>query len=165
MKKNMNDALRTMAVEMLDDAAKDGDPLAIVASKLHERKDEVPVGWARYEALMLLLRDSTLPGDRGLMATGSLELIREAVAIGREYQLEQTTPDAQSRPPMTDEEFRDLDIGDVVVSRAFGSVVVVTANRGGRVTGVDAAEITNPREWSLLRKSSPRASNGENAHG
>lgn len=53
---------------------------------------------------------------------------------------------------MTEEEFRNLGPGDIVIGAGATEAVMVTANYGGRVTAVRTFDLTNPPEWRLLRK-------------
>jgi hypothetical protein len=53
---------------------------------------------------------------------------------------------------MTEEQFKELGVGDVVKSAVRHCVYVVTANYGDRVTAVMTADMTNPDEWLLVRK-------------
>ena len=52
---------------------------------------------------------------------------------------------------MTEDEFRNLCIGDVVRG-AKGNAYVVHINYGNRVVAVRTVEMTNSREWDLVMK-------------
>lgn len=54
---------------------------------------------------------------------------------------------------MTNDEMKELQPGDIVQSKPYGLGYVVTANDGNRVSAVRTADITNPTEWLLIRKS------------
>ncbi len=54
---------------------------------------------------------------------------------------------------MTKDQFANLDVGDVVVGKVSKIAFVVVGNYGNHVTAVKVADITNPDEWHLLRKS------------
>jgi len=53
---------------------------------------------------------------------------------------------------MTDQEFKNLERGDIVRHAEGISSYVVTDNYNGRVTAVDSADITNPEEWILMKE-------------
>lgn len=148
------DAMREAALKLMEEAAAKGDPLAVIGRELRKRMDEVPLGLVRWLAFASICAEADRRGERGTHAASTLEMMRAAFEVGREYQLGQA-PAGPPPPPMTDEEFRALDRGDVVASRHSHRVVVVTGNYGGRVTAVDSADITNPREWALVRKAPP----------
>lgn len=63
---------------------------------------------------------------------------------------------------MTQDEFRALQPGAVVRSKANGLGYIVTANFGGRVTAVRTADLTNPCEWDVVAPP-VRAGGGEGA--
>lgn len=53
---------------------------------------------------------------------------------------------------MTGDEFKKLAVGDIVKSDFSDIDYVVIANYGDRMTAVRVADITNPDEWSLVRR-------------
>lgn len=53
---------------------------------------------------------------------------------------------------MTKEEFKKLDVGDIVHHASGSQPLIVTANYGKRVTAVMTADMTNPQEWVLVLK-------------
>ena len=53
---------------------------------------------------------------------------------------------------MTHDEFKGLAPGDIVESAATGAVALVVVNFGDRVTAVNTYDLTNPEEWTLIRK-------------
>lgn len=53
---------------------------------------------------------------------------------------------------MTEQEMQQLTPGDVIQSRLHGLGYIVPANYGQRVTAVQTADVTNPDEWTLIRK-------------
>lgn len=54
---------------------------------------------------------------------------------------------------MEDKEFKDLEFGDVVRSKADGRAYAITGNYGERKTASRTVDLTNPSEWELVRKS------------
>lgn len=56
---------------------------------------------------------------------------------------------------MDADEFKDLDIGDIVrhVHNGIEGIWVVTGNYGGRVTAAQTVDMTNPNEWEVISKS------------
>jgi len=53
---------------------------------------------------------------------------------------------------MTEDEFRNLQPGDIVRNTHSLNSYVVTANYGNRVTAVKTIDLTNPSEWTLALK-------------
>ena len=53
---------------------------------------------------------------------------------------------------MTQKEFRNLQVGDIVRGRISGMAFIVTDNYGDRAVAVRVVELTNPCEWLLVRK-------------
>ena len=52
---------------------------------------------------------------------------------------------------MTNEEMKQLRVGDVIQHKSLGSKqYVVTDNYGDRVTAVDSVDVTNPIEWDVV---------------
>lgn len=53
---------------------------------------------------------------------------------------------------MTEEQFKKLDVGDLV-RHVEGSVVwIVTGNYGDRITAVRSVDLTQPNEWALVKR-------------
>ena len=46
----------------------------------------------------------------------------------------------------------ELETGDIVISKVSKLTYVVTAHYGNRVVAVRSADITNPIEWTVIRK-------------
>ena len=55
---------------------------------------------------------------------------------------------------MTEEEFRHLNVGDLVRHRIGDKAAVVTANFGDRVMAIIPVDLTNADEWELVAKAS-----------
>ena len=54
---------------------------------------------------------------------------------------------------MTDQEFRELDRGDIVRHRMDRArSYIVDGNYGGHVTAVRTVDISNPSEWEVVYK-------------
>jgi len=53
---------------------------------------------------------------------------------------------------MEEKQFINLDVGDIVKGKTSDNVYVVIANYGNRCTAVSTADLTNPKEWELVRK-------------
>lgn len=53
---------------------------------------------------------------------------------------------------MTQDDLKNLQVGDLVRHAAFHGVYVVTGNYGGRVTAVRTVDLTNPSEWERAKK-------------
>lgn len=54
---------------------------------------------------------------------------------------------------MTKEEFKGLEVGDIVRHKSKGSLpYIITGNYGDRVTAVRSQDLTNPIEWEVVRK-------------
>lgn len=53
---------------------------------------------------------------------------------------------------MTEDEFKNLQRGDLVRHETRCEVYQVTANYGNRVTAVRTIDMTNPSEWRLVAK-------------
>lgn len=51
---------------------------------------------------------------------------------------------------ITIQNLSDLDVGDVIMSKATGERYVVTSNYGTHVTAVKSVDVTNPPEWMKL---------------
>lgn len=52
---------------------------------------------------------------------------------------------------MTPEQFRALKTGDTVRHDHSAVAYVVTANYGDRVTAVRSVDMTNPKEWTVIK--------------
>jgi len=64
---------------------------------------------------------------------------------------------------MTNEEFKDLNTGDIVKHTTSIESVIVMSNYGARVTAARTYDITNPTEWELISKHHfKRIEKGEN---
>lgn len=59
---------------------------------------------------------------------------------------------------MTEDQFKNLNRGDVVEHVSDCTTFTVTSNYGGRVTAVATADLTNPGEWVLANKVTSRES-------
>ena len=53
---------------------------------------------------------------------------------------------------MTPDEFRRLDVGDIIRHESSHEAYIVTGNYGGRVTAVKTVDATNSTEWQLVSK-------------
>jgi hypothetical protein len=51
---------------------------------------------------------------------------------------------------MTEEELRQLQVGDIVRHASAGDAYIVTGNYGDHVTAVRSVDITNAIEWVYL---------------
>jgi hypothetical protein len=54
---------------------------------------------------------------------------------------------------VTDEQFKALDIGDIVRIEGTADGYVIVHNEGETKTAVRVMRVTNPREWLLVSKS------------
>jgi len=52
---------------------------------------------------------------------------------------------------MTEEEFKNLRIGDVIKHKSDSKTYVVTAHYGNRITAVTTVDLTNPIEWEIVK--------------
>ncbi|MGH6977951.1 MAG: helix-turn-helix domain-containing protein, partial [Brevundimonas sp.] len=59
---------------------------------------------------------------------------------------------AGASPPMTEDEMRMLQVGDIVRHRANADSVVVTANYGSHAIAVRTVRISNPHEWTRISR-------------
>jgi len=53
---------------------------------------------------------------------------------------------------MNNQQFNNLNVGDIVRSNPTGLAYIVTQIFGDRITAVRSVDITNPIEWELVRK-------------
>lgn len=53
---------------------------------------------------------------------------------------------------MNKEEFKKLEMGDIIRHKLDVKSVVVTGNFGDRVTAVRTVDVTNPSEWDVIKK-------------
>ena len=53
---------------------------------------------------------------------------------------------------MKEQQFNELDRGDLIKHKNNSAIYIVTSNYGGRVTAVKTVDITDPGEWKLLLK-------------
>jgi hypothetical protein len=53
---------------------------------------------------------------------------------------------------MTEDQFKNLQRGDIVRHVTSPDSVVVTGNFGNRVSAIRAYDLTNPNEWRLIGK-------------
>lgn len=54
---------------------------------------------------------------------------------------------------MTEKEFNDLTIGDIVRHKTGADGYVITSSNGRNITAVRTIDIANPIEWDLILKS------------
>jgi hypothetical protein len=59
---------------------------------------------------------------------------------------------------LTEEQFKQLQAGDVVKGKSSGNTFIVQANYGNRVTAVKIADMTDPAQWDLISKVTERKS-------
>lgn len=52
---------------------------------------------------------------------------------------------------------KNLQAGDIIQSRTYGLSYIVVANYGNHVTAIRTADITNPDEWVLVKKSTQQS--------
>lgn len=57
----------------------------------------------------------------------------------------------ERKSEMTQQEMKNLKLGDLIRNVPYGNCLVVTANFGDRTTAVRTADITNPSEWELVK--------------
>lgn len=61
---------------------------------------------------------------------------------------------------MTEDDFKRLDVGDIVRPKGAAHAYVVTqGNVLGRVTAVRTVDMTNPPEWDLVSKANHEGEN------
>lgn len=161
MPREMSDA-ETRALKALETEIAKGDTICILAKYLLERSRDGSVERSAYKAF-LQISTQAFSHDfvASMAARGQLEIMRLAILAGREHQVGQGSAPFPQHPasappppafrPMTAEDLRGLEVGDVVQNRS-GRGYVVTGNYGGRATAVDTADITNPPEWELVAK-------------
>lgn len=53
---------------------------------------------------------------------------------------------------MKEEDFKKLQIGDIVKGQFSGEIFVVTGNYGSHITAVKSVDMTHPQDWELIRK-------------
>src|SRR5688500_16908165 len=56
----------------------------------------------------------------------------------------------EQKSDMKEEQFMNLNTGDIIKHKSSESTYVVTANYGSRVTAVRTVDLTNPNEWELV---------------